>query len=226
MPKKGASGKKVASKSSTLKVAKQVQSTSPKASLDALGNESLALVDPSLTRALNRRDTEDAVDRLYETRLKDIAKERLAGATNSKGEKLRGFLLEAERKRRSDSKRFGAEFWIDIFQDFKLLSDWSDSLVEPVANENFDTEFLEKLDLLHSTNPAIRSPKPICQYLDICPPLNYSMLFGLAQAMQVSPVVTQNSYGQIMISLLGHVARIRKRHPWKLFLRFLHVFLY
>ena len=172
-------------------------------------SESLALVDPSMKRALQRRDTEDAVDRLYNTRLKAISKERLASATNKKGEKLRGFLLEAERKRRSSQTRFSTTFWVDIFADFNLLSDWSDALEEPSSKEDYSREFLEKLDVLHSSNPAHRSPKPVSLYLEVCPALNYSELYGLAQAIQVSPVVTPSAYQAVMLSLLTHVARIQ-----------------
>ena len=76
-----------------------------------VATDNLALVDPSMRRALSRRDTEDAVDRLYvSSRLKTIPSERLASAVNKKGEKLRGFLLDAERLRRSSQGRFPRSF--------------------------------------------------------------------------------------------------------------------
>ena len=80
---------------------------------------------------------------------------------------------------------------------------------EPTGQANFDKEFLEKLEILHDPNPAKRSPTPIMVYLDVCSPLNYHELFGYSQAIQASPIVTSKSYHQLMIALLGHVARNR-----------------
>ena len=183
MPPKAKPRKSAAPKrASAVRAKDRVQD--PPAAVDVdemmLGEYLAAGSDQGCKRRLQRRDTDDAVQRAIDSKLTGrYSEEAINGCTNINGKCVREFILEAIRNCRQSQKHLSTAFWTDFFGEFALHSVVTDNLPEPDPDEEVRAEVIEKLSACHEPNPATRTTQPLISYLGFCDDLTYVELYGI-----------------------------------------------
>lgn len=162
-------------------------------------------------RRLQRRSTEDQVDRAIETTfLKKVPKEVLEGRRNEKGQSIREVLEQELRNKRKNGGRLSSRFKAGLHTDFQLNQSAAELLPEadpPVEQEDMDKELLDRLGLIHHENPATRKTEPFLQYISVCGELTYAELVLTLRAIQEGPLVTRKSATKLAMAVLCYIAR-------------------
>lgn len=183
---------------------------SPSASEAAVASRSVSPDRPLKSRRIERRDTEDQVDRLVSVRLKPYRIETINGVVNSEGEHIRPYLARHIRVARSagSGKYLSSKFWTQFFKEFDLKSHGIGQLPPPPQDEEINELILKALKVAHSDNPAQRSVEPIERLLETIPKPNYTEFFGLIAASQEAPTMSRATALRMTIAILGLVARL------------------
>lgn len=160
-------------------------------------------------RRLNRRDTEEAVERVIAEKLAGkFSEEAINGATNASGQTVREFISENVRELRGGKKHLSTSFWSGFFQQFALRRSECDLLPVPTAaDEVVRDEVFQNLRQCHDPNPAMRSVEPLVAYLRSCPRLSHMELYGLINGCQECPTIVRSQYWKLMMAILGYIAR-------------------
>jgi hypothetical protein len=160
-------------------------------------------------RRLNRRSTDEAVERVIMEKLTGrYSEESVSGKTNERGQSVREFIGEAIRENRSDKAKLGTAFWLKLFQEFSLEKKECDGLPNPDAGEAVRDEVIAKLTCCHDPNPATRSVEPLIGFLQFCSELQYVELYGLIMGCQESPTITKGQSTKLLLAILGCITRL------------------
>jgi hypothetical protein len=175
--------------------------------LVAVGAEVLETEAAQKRRRLERRDTEDKIERAIASRLGNFSVEVVNGTVNSKGEHVREYLANAIRANRGCGKHLSVKFWTGFFQSFNFIVEDNVGLPAPVNEEDIDSALVRALASAHHANPANRSVEPFERLMETMQEPNYTEFFGMVQASFESPSMNKASSLRMKTSILRLVAR-------------------
>jgi hypothetical protein len=161
-----------------------------------------------LKRSLTRRDTDEAVDRVFTGKLGHIPSDRLEGMGDGDDGTLRSYLSSKIREFRKTKKKFNASFWAEVYQTFPGLGQKL-NLPAPPSDGSVREELLEVLGYVLSENPSQRKSEPFVNFLLHCEPLNYTELYGAIRSVQEGPLVLRSSSIKCMHAILIYGCRTR-----------------
>ena len=129
-------------------------------------------------------------------------------ATNKKGESIRLWTQKQIEAYRLKGTNIGTKFWCDLNAEFALdYKGISDELPDPPEDLEVGKILWKQIGICHDTNPTIQSCRPFEDYLEFCDILNEKEIFGIANAMQVSPRLSKHIANGMQIALLKYFVR-------------------
>lgn len=175
-----------------------------KRSLPALANDQKR---PDLRRRCSRRDLDEAADRAVQRRLGHMPSSTWEGLRNKDGHGIRDVVKHEISKHKDSKGRLSTKFWVQVFDEFSLAESLADRLAAPPEGEKVDENLLEALSVLHHENPACRRTTPLERFLDYCPELNRTSLFGLLKSVMESPTLPRGSAMKCQVAVLKYMVR-------------------
>ena len=216
MPPKGSKGRKTVReprgvKASLASSSKAEEAVPQVSGLDSISVPALEDDSPALSqkrRRLNRRDSDDQVERLIVSKLSNFTSEAIEGTQSSDGVSIRDYLKGSLREFKNDKKRFNPRFWVTFFQKFPLKRSAAERLEMPeMVYGEISDELLTCLAAAHSENPATRSVEPLERFLEHCGELTKPEVYGLLNGVMEGPMVTRQQSYRCLTAILGYIAR-------------------
>ena len=204
----------MAARSSKPKAAKASKQTKPAKKKPSLAPASPTLRHPSTPQSdtkklkqLERRDTDDQVDRVIELKLGSVPAHVIVGAVAKDGvTKVRDFIAAEIRTLRGTPRRLSTRFWCSLNEHFDINVSASDCLEEPPGDNEIADELVEKIMLAHADNPAERSCEGVDRYLEFNT-LNKKEMYLLLKASQEGPTLPKASSVKLRVSIVKYFAR-------------------
>lgn len=133
-------------------------------------------------RQLNRRTTDDAVDRLLREQFPTLSQQD-TDLTTVNGMTLRQTLLQAKRDAKNGNKRLAAAYYKGLKDEFEVKQPGANSLKVRDPNEPVQPALVQALAASSSTNPAKRSKQPLYNFFSSCRDLNQKGTVGLLRSV-------------------------------------------
>jgi hypothetical protein len=177
--------------------------------------------DPTPTskrRRLDRRSTDDQVDRIIDRKLaKKYPKELIDGSVATDGTTPRQMIADEVRNTKTQGEYLKQELWVLFFAKFPVHRGLVALMPAPPANQEVRAEVLEALAPLHEKNPVLRQADHLAQFLSLANDLNETEIFGIVSASQQSLTVTESMYVKAMLALMRYAQRFAtyKILTWK-----------
>ena len=163
--------------------------------------------DSKKLKQLERRDTDDQVDRVIEQKLSSVPAHVIVGAVAKDGvTKVRDFIAAEIRTLRGTTKRLSTRFWSSFNDHFDIDVNASDILEEPPANEEIADELVEKISLAHADNPAERTCEGVERYLEFNT-LSKREMYLLIKASQEGPTLSKAFSVKLRVNIVKYFAR-------------------
>jgi len=165
--------------------------------------------DVKTRRRLDRRDSDQRMDRACEGKLFENDWAQLVGKVSPKDETPTDYIKEELRRKKDKNGRLTTAFWIGFRKDFGLVTggDIGDKLDDP-PEEPVDQNLVQMLLTAHSDNPAQDKVSPITSYLEHCPELNQASLYGLFNRIEECPSLPRVVAYKIQVAVLAYLERI------------------
>ena len=167
-------------------------------------------------RRLDRRNTDDRVDRLLAQKLYPrFPRELIEGTIAEDGSTPRSMIAEEVRRSKTTNNYLKQEFWTQFFLKFPFEDGLACVVPEPLGNAEIRPEVLEAIAPLHCGNPASRTAINLVTYLESAVDLNERELYGIAMAAQQSCTVTKDMHRRSMSAFLRYTQRTcaNERYP-------------
>ncbi len=163
--------------------------------------------DSKKLKQLERRDTDDQVDRVIEQKLSSVPEHVIVGAVAKDGvTKVRDFIAAEIRTLRGTTKRLSTRFWTSFNDHFDINVNASDILEEPPPDEEVADELVEKIMLAHADNPAERTCEGVDRYLEFNT-LNKREMYLLIKASQEGPTLSKAFSVKLRVTIVKYFAR-------------------
>jgi hypothetical protein len=160
-------------------------------------------------RRVERRDTEDQVERVIATRLlPQFRLEDVNGIVSAAGEHIRPYLARHIHDNKSGAKYLTSRFWTQFFKVFDLKVQGLSGVPEPQTEEEVSDALTRAMQTAHHDNPAQRSVEPLERLLETMLKPNYLEFFGLVQCAQEAPTMSRPSSLRLKMAILSLVARL------------------
>ena len=215
-PKKASS--KPAAKAKGKAIAKKPEgdATPKKGGKDTSTLPSMADTPASKRRRLERRHTEEQVNRVMKARFYDQGYEQdyVEALRNDKGETIREKLLEQIHDNRGTKTHISTAFWRQIFEEFPLKVGMFAKLPFPVGDLSKDAE--DAVLIAQAENPALRSIDPWERYLERAPKdISEDEFLNLLHGAAEGPIVSRSQSHKMLISLLQFIGKHELRRTFK-----------
>ena len=143
-------------------------------------------------RRLERRDTEDKVDRVLASHFKDFSSVDTDGTVKG-GKTLRQKLLEEQRERAEGGGRISTATIKALRTEYMAVKDPIKSLTILDKSQHFNADMMRALGTAEAANPAKRSKAPLYSYLETAATMNQKetvvllrTIVGTAPSMSVA----------------------------------------
>ena len=169
--------------------------------------------DVAKRRRLNRRNTDEACERVIEDRLLPFySRSLIEGAVNQKGEIIKKVIADHIRENRPSQERIATQCWTSIIETFDLNADAFDDIPDPDDGDgDARPSLVDKIAIAHHKSPAARKTGPLERYLEDVSDLSYTEIFGILQASVESHVLVRAASNRILFALTKYIARICSR---------------
>jgi len=158
-------------------------------------------------RRCRRRDSDEVADRSVQGRLGHLPAGIWEGMRNAKGQSIRDVVKVEIGSKKQCKGRLSSKFWTGVFEDFGLSDSLAEQLAPPEGDESVDEDLVQALGVVHHENPASRRTSQLERFLDYCPELNRTSLFGLLRSVMESPTLTRTGAFRCQISVLKYMHR-------------------
>lgn len=168
-----------------------------------------ALASEPKRQRLNRRDSDDQVDRIIKEKLSPLFRtEVIEGARSIDGASIRDRIRDQFKNNKAMGRKLSSKFWEGLYSDFNLNQTPADQLPNPPQGLDCRDDLLQALEAAHHDNPASRSTFPVERFLDSCTPnLNEFELHGLLHAVQENTTLCRPSALKLQLAVLRYFAR-------------------
>jgi hypothetical protein len=163
--------------------------------------------DDGKRRRLIRRDTEEQCMRLIKNQLQPLFGNAVVGKIGKSGIGVVEYMMNMLRELKGESKYWTSKQWQDLYVEFDLAVKIEDKLDNPSAEEPVRDSLIVALKAPYSKNPAERSSEPVERFLETCPNLNMTEIYGLLIACAESPIVTKTIHAKLFVSIAKYFAR-------------------
>jgi len=161
---------------------------------------------PSKRRQLERRDTDDQVERIRERKLPQVAVEVLKTKENAKGIKAKEYIAMELRAKRKTKGRLSTAFWVRFWEEYDFAEDIAGAMPEP-PDEPVDDELLEAIGDARCDDPAHRTPTTLTRLLEHAGLMNERSWFGLLTSMQEGQNLIHIHAVKIQAATLSYAGR-------------------
>ena len=126
---------------------------------------------------------------------------------DSKGEKIHPLVVAELQRVKPEGKYITLEFWQGIMKSHKLTGGFASCLPSVDRDERVCKELNSCLMLVHSPNPAGKSPSKLLRWLEYgkCP--NETEVTGLLLGSMESPSLSKTLAGTISEGVLAYIAK-------------------
>jgi hypothetical protein len=166
----------------------------------------IASEDPK-RRRLIRRDTEEQCMRLIKVQLQPLFGKAVVGKVSKSGIGVIEYMMNILRELKCDGKYWTSKQWQDLYVEFELALKIEDKLDNPSLEEPVRDSLLVALQAPYAKNPAERSAEPVERFLETCPNLNMTEIYGLFIACAESPIVNKNVHAKLFVAIAKYFAR-------------------
>jgi hypothetical protein len=164
----------------------------------------------SRKRRLGRRDSDDQVERFMEQKLYGKSpREIIEGAFAEDGTTPRSMITKEVQANTGDNEYLKASFWTRFFLKLPLQKGLAALLPDPPDGEDVAPEVLEALAPLHDKNPVARTASNLLVLLGATIELNETELQGIIVGCQMSVLVTEAMYKQVMMALMRYCEKYK-----------------
>ena len=159
-------------------------------------------------RRLDRRDTEDQIDRIVQRKLlPKFPKEIISGAVAADGSTPRGMIADEIRRTRTKGEHLKQEFWARFFVKHPLHRGVIALLPMPPDDQEVRHGVTEAIAPLKNKNPVCRQADHISQYLSLATDLNEAEIYAIVVAAQESTTVTSAMNIKTMLGIMRYAQR-------------------
>ena len=170
--------------------------------------DELVLQNASAVRTLQKRDTDDQVDRIIERKLAHIPVSVLASARDSAGLSPRDVLAEGIKALRGSRKNLASEFWIKFYDRFDLNQDTANTELEVSEGyELTDQHLIAALQSCHNKNPVKRTTANFTSFFAEAEGLSADDVVGCYKASMESAVVSKTNSAHMLSAIAGYIGR-------------------
>ena len=156
-------------------------------------------------RRLDRRDSDERVDRVLDRRL--TLQERAHAETLVLDNLTIRDHIKTVYKSKGKRARFSNEDWKTIYTNFGLATSTASLLPQPPSDLPIRDELADAIGMLHSDNPATRNSDALVALLRHCSPLNERELFGLLGGTVEGPTLTASCAEKVQGEVLRYISR-------------------
>ena len=163
---------------------------------------------PLKRRRLQRRDTEDAAERVMVEKLYPYyEKSYLQGLRNKSGDSPRQVIAAELHVLRPKKKNLTTKFWSNFFTMFPLKMGAVGLLADPPEGLGFADALVDALASAHNDNPAKRCPQDFISLLQTLDGLNEFEFHGVVAAIDESAKVKKCMALKMQMAFLQFVSR-------------------
>ena len=156
-------------------------------------------------RQLDRRDTEEAVERYKQRKLNHIPEGRLLTVRNAEGKTVDQHITDEIKSKRQSQGRLASAFLVSIYDQFNLYGDQFDDLPQPDGSRiNPDLE--AAMEAAHDDNPVKKSIKPMLNLLarkEQCDEMNFT---ALLKSSSPGPLLVVKDAVRIQVAVFEWIA--------------------
>jgi len=163
--------------------------------------------DDPKRRRLIRRDTEEQCMRLIKVQLQPLFGKAVVGKVGKSGIGVIEYMMNILRELKGESKYWTSKQWQDLYVEFDLAVKIEDKLDNPSVEEPVRDSLIVALKAPYSKNPAERSAEPVERFLETCPNLNMTEIYGLFIACAESPIVNKTVHAKLFVAIAKYFAR-------------------
>jgi hypothetical protein len=163
--------------------------------------------DDPKRRRLIRRDTEEQCMRLIKVQLQPLFGKAVVGKVSKSGIGVIEYMMNILRELKGDGKYWTSKQWQDLYVEFELAVKIEDKLENPSVEEPVRDSLLVALQAPYAKNPAERSAEPVERFLETCPNLNMTEIYGLFIACAESPIVNKTVHAKLFVAIAKYFAR-------------------
>ena len=163
--------------------------------------------DTKKRRQLCRRSSDEKVDRALQDRLAHLPEPVWRNKINAAGLTLPVYTKRLMKGLHTDNKRLSTKHWADMFTEFGLSDNASDSLAEPTEQGEIDRELLNAISVAQSGNPVGTPSSQLERYLERCRTLSRQELYGLLHAVMEGPMLARAVAVRCQAAVLKYLAR-------------------
>jgi len=157
-------------------------------------------------RQLERRDTDEQVERALGKRLNHIPVSRWQGAVDEEGVDFWTFIGRSLKKAHSTGKKLGTKFWAATYERFGLNESAAADLADPPEDEVVDPNLLAVLSVANNGNPAGNPGAPFERYMSHCGTMNRRSFYGMCGATCESPTMSRAVAQRCQVAILKYLA--------------------
>ena len=162
--------------------------------------------DGTNVRSLERRSSDEQVERYCERKLSHVPDERMETLRDGENLSIKGFIKKELRQKRLVQGRLASAFTVILYTRFDLLTGTWDLLPKPVRSVR-DNELIEFLELCHDENPCLRSIKPLIGYLLGVKLLDQMNFIALLKGVLAGPLLAIEKAFRLQAAVLEYIAR-------------------
>lgn len=158
-------------------------------------------------RQLNRRSSDEQVERALAQRLSHLPDEVWRTKVNKDGLSISEYVKRAHKKMHSDGKKLGTKFWSDVYNEFDLNESCADALEDPPEDLPVSKDLLMALASARSGNPCGTPAAQLERFLERCGVLNRAELYGLFRAAMEGPSLPRVVAVKCQVAILRYLGR-------------------
>lgn len=158
----------------------------------------------------DRRNNDQCALRALERKLCHIPVEVWQAKRDSKGRTCVEHVVKAQAEVKGKDKKLGTKYWTGFFRDFMLADNCSQDLPDPPEDDApVDEGLLVALAAASTGNPAGCPSSQLERFLESCPILSKTELYGLFCAIMVSPRMPLSTAMRCQTAALHYVFRTK-----------------